>query len=103
MTGAVASQMLSALAHAHEQGIIHRDLKPANVMLVKDADPGKPQTIKILDFGIAKMVAAPGCGPEQGQGQGQGNDEPLTRGLMIFGTPSYMSPEQAAGEEVDGN
>ena len=42
----IASQMLSALAHAHEQGIIHRDLKPANVMLVKDADPGKPETVQ---------------------------------------------------------
>jgi eukaryotic-like serine/threonine-protein kinase len=89
----IAGQILTALEHAHGQGVIHRDLKPANVMLVKDPDPRKPETVKILDFGIAKMT--------QAQGQSSSTDEPLTRGVMIFGTPSYMSPEQAAGQEAD--
>jgi tRNA A-37 threonylcarbamoyl transferase component Bud32 len=88
----IAEQILLALEHAHEQGVIHRDLKPANVMLVKDpSDPRKPETVKILDFGIAKLTQAQGTA-----------DEPLTRGVMIFGTPAYMSPEQAAGQEADG-
>ena len=86
----IAGQILAALEHAHGQGVIHRDLKPANVMLVKDPDPGRLETVKILDFGIAKMT--------QAQGQAQSNEEPLTRGVMIFGTPAYMSPEQAAGQ-----
>ncbi len=85
----IADQILRALEHAHAEGVIHRDLKPANVMLVKDPDPRNPETVKILDFGIAKMT------------QAQGSDEPLTRGMMIFGTPAYMSPEQAAGQEAD--
>ena len=85
----IAGQILRALEHAHGEGVIHRDLKPANVMLVRDPDPRKPETVKILDFGIAKMT------------QAQGSDEPLTRGMMIFGTPAYMSPEQAAGQEAD--
>jgi hypothetical protein len=85
----IAGQILHALEHAHAEGVVHRDLKPANVMLVRDPDPRKPETVKILDFGIAKMT------------QAQGNDEPLTRGMMIFGTPAYMSPEQAAGQEAD--
>jgi hypothetical protein len=86
----IAGQILRALEHAHAEGVIHRDLKPANVMLVRDSDPQNPETVKILDFGIAKMT------------QSRGNDEPLTRGMMIFGTPAYMSPEQAAGQEADG-
>lgn len=87
----IATQILLALEHAHGQGVIHRDLKPANVMLVKDpSDPRKPETVKILDFGIAKLTQAQGS-----------VDEPLTRGVMIFGTPAYMSPEQAAGQEAD--
>ena len=85
----IAAQILRALEHAHSEGVVHRDLKPANVMLVKDADPRQPEAVKILDFGIAKMT------------QAQGSDEPLTRGMMIFGTPAYMSPEQAAGQEAD--
>jgi tetratricopeptide (TPR) repeat protein len=85
----IAGQILRALEHAHGEGVVHRDLKPANVMLVKDADPRQPETVKILDFGIAKMT------------QAHGSDEPLTRGMMIFGTPAYMSPEQAAGQEAD--
>jgi tRNA A-37 threonylcarbamoyl transferase component Bud32 len=85
----IACQILRALEHAHGEGVIHRDLKPANVMLVRGTDPHGPETVKILDFGIAKMT------------QAQGTDEPLTRGVMIFGTPAYMSPEQAAGQESD--
>ena len=83
----ITGQILGALEHAHAEGVIHRDLKPANVMLV--ADSQRQETVKILDFGIAKMT------------QAQSSAEPLTRGLMIFGTPAYMSPEQATGQEVD--
>ncbi len=85
----IAGQILRALEHAHGEGVVHRDLKPANVMLVKEADPRAPETVKILDFGIAKMT------------QAQGSGEALTRGMMIFGTPAYMAPEQAAGQDVD--
>jgi hypothetical protein len=85
----IACQILRALEHAHAEGVVHRDLKPANVMLVKDAEHHQAETVKILDFGIAKMT------------QTRGNDEPITRGMMIFGTPAYMSPEQAAGQEAD--
>ena len=84
----LAGQILSALEHAHGQKVIHRDLKPANVMLVQSADPRLGETAKILDFGIAKITESEG-------------DQPLTKGVMIFGTPSYMSPEQASGQEVD--
>jgi serine/threonine-protein kinase len=85
----LAGQILSALEHAHGQKVIHRDLKPANVMLVQSPDPRLGETAKILDFGIAKIT-------ESSEGE-----QPLTRGVMIFGTPSYMSPEQATGQEVD--
>ncbi|MDX2023030.1 MAG: serine/threonine-protein kinase [Deltaproteobacteria bacterium] len=84
--------MLRGLAHAHQAGVVHRDLKPANVMLLEsDLEPGRIDGVKILDFGIAKMTEAASATP----------DAALTRGGMIFGTPSYMSPEQATGEQVD--
>lgn len=79
-------QILRGLEHAHEKGVIHRDLKPQNVFLTKDHD-GKQQ-LKLVDFGIAKLV-----GGETG--------DPLTRAGMVFGTPQYMSPEQALGQEID--
>jgi Serine/threonine protein kinase len=85
----LAGQILSALEHAHGQKVIHRDLKPGNVMLVQSPDPRLGETAKILDFGIAKIT-------ETTEGE-----QPLTKGVMIFGTPSYMSPEQATGQEVD--
>jgi tRNA A-37 threonylcarbamoyl transferase component Bud32 len=85
----LAGQILSALEHAHGQKVIHRDLKPGNVMLVQSPDPRLGETAKILDFGIAKIT-------ESSEGE-----QPLTKGVMIFGTPSYMSPEQATGQEVD--
>ncbi len=79
-------QILRGLEHAHEKGVIHRDLKPQNVFITKDHD-GK-QILKLVDFGIAKLV-----GGETG--------DPLTRAGMVFGTPQYMSPEQALGQEID--
>jgi serine/threonine-protein kinase len=80
----VASQMLSALAHAHEKGIVHRDLKPGNVALV-DAD-----RVKILDFGVAKVVSSELLGATD-----------LTQEGLVYGTPGYLSPEQALGRPVD--
>ncbi|HET7541335.1 MAG TPA: serine/threonine-protein kinase [Polyangiaceae bacterium] len=90
----IARQIASALSAAHAQGIVHRDLKPENVMLVEKG--GDPDFVKVLDFGIAKVPLgdAANAGPKQGN--------PLTKAGMVFGTPEYMSPEQALGQTVDG-
>ena len=80
----IVVQCASALAAAHEAGVIHRDVKPDNVFLVSAA--GRPDFVKLLDFGVAKMAGA-----------GR-----LTRHGTVYGTPHYMSPEQAAGHAVDG-
>ncbi|MEO8705233.1 MAG: serine/threonine-protein kinase [Kofleriaceae bacterium] len=80
-------QICAALSAAHGKGIIHRDLKPENVYLVEFL--GDPDFVKLLDFGIAKMTEV------------SENDRKLTKTGMLFGTPEYMSPEQARGEQVD--
>ncbi|HVK87247.1 MAG TPA: serine/threonine-protein kinase, partial [Kofleriaceae bacterium] len=80
-------QICAALAAAHKQGVIHRDLKPENVYLVDFLDDH--DFVKLLDFGIAKMTEV-----EEGARK-------LTKTGMLFGTPEYMSPEQARGEHVD--
>jgi serine/threonine protein kinase len=80
-------QICAALSAAHSKGIIHRDLKPENVYLVEFL--GDPDFVKLLDFGIAKMTEV------------SENDRKLTKTGMLFGTPEYMSPEQARGEHVD--
>ncbi|HLU48016.1 MAG TPA: serine/threonine-protein kinase [Planctomycetota bacterium] len=82
----IAKGILRGLAEAHRSGIVHRDLKPDNVLLVEDVDG--VERVKILDFGIAKAV------------EGEGNGPTLTEGGVI-GTPKYMSPEQASGEDLD--
>ena len=89
----VAMEMAGALGAAHALGIIHRDVKPANVMLVKQAD-GRTR-VKVLDFGLAKLT-----GPLPGQLSHR--EEHLTVVGEAVGTVSYMSPEQARGDELDG-
>lgn len=84
----VADQILEALEHAHANGVVHRDLKPENIMLV--VRDGRT-IVKILDFGLAKLTAS----------AADPNEANLTKAGMVFGTPRYMSPEQAAGEQVD--
>ncbi|HEV3481988.1 MAG TPA: serine/threonine-protein kinase [Candidatus Acidoferrales bacterium] len=73
-----ASQILAALAEAHEKGVIHRDLKPSNIMIAKSG-------IKVLDFGLAKS----------------GQDETITASHIVMGTPAYMAPEQREGKQAD--
>ncbi|HEY7954033.1 MAG TPA: serine/threonine-protein kinase [Polyangia bacterium] len=84
----VTRDVLSALKHAHGLGIVHRDLKPANVMLLDGDLTGT--RVKLLDFGLAKEL-----------GPGGDANEPLTQAGMVFGTPGYLSPEQAAGRPAD--
>jgi serine/threonine-protein kinase len=95
----ILAQTLSALAVAHDLGILHRDLKPENIMVLRGvSDEGAPQDIiRVCDFGIAKITEKPDA-PEGGAGAEQAK---LSTGGMVFGTPAYMSPEQARGDPLD--
>jgi serine/threonine-protein kinase len=86
----VLEQMCSSLGEAHAQGIVHRDLKPENIFL--ESRPGNAEFVKILDFGIAKIV-----GGEMGSQSPQ-----LTATGQTLGTLEYMSPEQLMGKPLDG-
>ncbi|HVW28312.1 MAG TPA: protein kinase [Polyangiaceae bacterium] len=83
---AIMRQLLGALAFVHEQKLVHRDVKPANVFLQRD---GAGIRVRLLDFGLAKFLAPEIGGPS------------LTRAGQVFGTPSYMAPEQIAGQTAD--
>ncbi len=76
----LVGQILAGLGHAHEHGIVHRDVKPSNVFL----PVGQPA--KIMDFGVSRLAGA----------------SVTTTSGALSGTPSYMSPEQVSGEEIDG-
>ena len=83
-TTSIMLDVCEALSEAHAQGIIHRDLKPANVLL-QDGERAV-----VVDFGMAKIVTGGGTGTTA-----------LTQHNMVFGTPEYMAPEQARGDELD--
>jgi serine/threonine protein kinase len=86
---AIAIPVLEALDAAHRVGIIHRDLKPENIFIAFDV-VRSVATVRLLDFGIAKMLDPSGAGPR-------------TRTGVVFGTPDYLSPEQATGDgPLDG-
>jgi serine/threonine-protein kinase len=87
MAAEIASAILSALDAAHRAGFVHRDIKPGNIFLAER--PAGAIAVKVLDFGIAKLVK---------------NDTPsLTQSGVVVGTPLYMAPEQVLAEkEVDG-
>lgn len=84
-------EMCSSLSEAHAQGIVHRDLKPENVYL--ETRPGNPEFVKILDFGIAKVMRGDSIDPQSPQ---------LTATGQTLGTLEYMSPEQLMGKSLDG-
>ncbi len=75
----LVSQIASALDYAHGEGVIHRDIKPSNIIVFGG------EKVKVADFGIAKLM-----------------DAEMTNSGLMLGTPSYMSPEQAMGEDLDG-
>lgn len=81
-------QVASGLGHAHKSGVIHRDIKPNNIII--DRDHAGEEAVKIVDFGIAKLVS-----------DGDNPQERLTRAGEFFGTAMYMSPEQCRGKDVD--
>ena len=101
-------QVLAALNAAHAKGVIHRDIKPENVMLTHTSSAGgagasgsypalgtETEVAKVLDFGIAKVTEELTPASEAAAAQ------PLTRMGAMYGTPAYMSPEQAMGEAID--
>src|SRR5881296_321801 len=90
---AVAQQIAEALESAHERGIIHRDLKPSNIKITPDG------VVKVLDFGLAKALAAEGSGPDLSKSPTMTADGTIAG--VILGTAAYMSPEQARGQPVD--
>ena len=88
--GRIARHALLSLAEAHDKGVIHRDLKPDNLFLARAASAEQGEICKVLDFGIAKV-----------QAEAANVDALETQAGTVFGTPRYMSPEQAQGKALD--
>lgn len=84
----ILRQLCSAVDFAHSKGVIHRDLKPQNLVLIQL--PGRPDTLKILDFGVAKITA-----------EGYVENMAITKEGQLFGTPAYIAPEQVRGVNDD--
>ena len=82
----IAQQTAEGLVVAHDMGIVHRDLKPDNIMIAKNRDGS--DCVKVVDFGIAKAT--------------ENTNQKVTKTGLVVGTPEYMSPEQLAGDKLDG-
>jgi eukaryotic-like serine/threonine-protein kinase len=96
----IVMEVADALVAAHEKGVVHRDLKPENIMLLRqDEDPSR-EDVKVLDFGIAKILEGdPSTTPSA---DGHANQISFLTGVgTVIGTPGYMSPEQCRGEPAD--
>ena len=89
----VAGQVCSVLEQAHGIGLVHRDLKPENLMLIRRGDD--PDFVKVLDFGLAKLYEPDSAGTTMF------SLAAVTQDGTVFGTPEYMSPEQATGQQLD--
>lgn len=83
----ILKQCCSAVAEAHDLGIVHRDLKPDNILLTRFR--GEPNFVKVLDFGIAKITDT------------KSQQQQLTQAGIVYGTPEYLSPEQAQAHPLD--
>ncbi len=91
-------QVADALVAAHDKGVVHRDLKPENIMLLRDENDPSVEEVKVLDFGIAKILEVDTPSSDSGPASAH---SALTGVGTVVGTPAYMSPEQCRGETVD--
>jgi eukaryotic-like serine/threonine-protein kinase len=82
-------QVCDAVQHAHRRLVVHRDLKPSNILVATDGGPDREPAVKLLDFGVAKLLDAAAC-----------SDDPITRAGVRLLTPEYAAPEQIRGDEV---
>jgi serine/threonine protein kinase len=89
-TLAIMDPVLNALEYAHARGVVHRDLKPENIMVIPARGMFARDGVKLLDFGIAKLGD-----------RAQAKTQKLTQHGLVLGTPGYMSPEQATGQQAD--
>src|SRR4051812_23001976 len=85
---------IDAIAHAHRRGVIHRDLKPANILV------GELGETVVIDWGLAKVIGEPEDPDESGQPLPSAADSLQTQAGSVFGTPGFMPPEQARGDEL---